>query len=209
MKYVTIFAILLMAPVIVLSQGEPIGREEFFRVVNHATDATNAVPYRSETKFRRLADGPPTIEWTQTKNVHDRATSHLKQTEGDIVIEVISVGRKNYQRENGGKWRVVGTPENVYLGRTIGGPHTSEFFSEDAIIDGRKYSAFTWFILEINGRYSENTTFIGPDGRIFREVSRGGTSKVIRDSRQKNLVWDETTDYFYESSRKKIEAPIP
>lgn len=203
MRKVAIFAIFALSPLLTIAQAKPLTSEEFFPLIHKANDATRAVPHRSVSTNRRFVDSVPSVAWIQTIEALNRETSRLVQKKDSDIIELISIGRKNFQRENGGKWREVGTPENVYLFRVIGGPHTSEYYSEIATINGRRYTVLTWYVNELAGRFSESKTYIATDGKIFRKESSGGTL----DPRA--ILWDEVIEYVYDIGPLKIEAPIP
>lgn len=202
MKKVTLIAIFTLSALGTTAQVKSLTSGEFFPFIHKAGDSTNAVPYRSVSTNRNFVDGVPSLDWTQTKEVLNSETRRVVQKEDGKVIEVISIARKNYQRENGGAWREVGTPENVYLFRGIGGPHTSEYYYEDVIKNGVKYAVLTWYIKEQSGRFSESKTYIAPNGKIFREESRGGTVDP------KVVLWDEIVEYEYDVGRIRIGAPI-
>lgn len=202
MKKIAIFAILTVSALATSAQVKALNSEEFFPLVRKAGDATNAVPFRSVSTNREFVDGVPRIDWIQIKEALNRETRRLVQKEGEKTIEVISVGRKNYQREDGGEWREVGTPENVYLFRSIGGPHTSEYYREDMIKNGVKYNVLTWYVKEQSGRFSESKTYIAQNGRIYREESSGGTLDP------KEILWDEVVEYDYDVGSMKIKAPV-
>lgn len=204
MRKVLIFAaLLLIFPLNLFGQLTELSRDRFFELVRKASTATETVPYRSTTTRRSVVETVFKVDQIQINEALPNGNRRLIQKEGGEIIEVITVNKKNYQRENGGKWRQVMIPENVTFGRTVSGPYTSEFSTAVDNHNGQKVTIFSWLIKLDSGQFSESKTFVGTNGRILREESSGGTL-----GKQKETTWDEAVVYDYSFRPLTIRAPI-
>ncbi|MGD9587771.1 MAG: hypothetical protein AB7Q37_08235 [Pyrinomonadaceae bacterium] len=204
MSWALVFTLIsLMSGISVAGQSRELPRDEFFGLLRKAGAATDAVPHRSTTTTRSFEGGVAKLDQIQTREALPNGNLRLIQKSGEEIIEVITVHNKNFQRDNGGKWRKVNTPENVMLGRTISGPYTSEYSTSQDKVNGQRVIVLTWSILLGNDQFSETKTFVASNGRIVREESRGGSV-----DEQKTVTWDEVVVYDYNVGSLIIRAPI-